>query len=264
MSTLYISRLIKLAEEAAQVNEGAFETVSEKLAETLAKEGLIHLYGSGHSVLPCQEVFPRYGSYVGFNPLTDPRVMWHNVLGAGGVRELLWLERTENYAEKFLDHQPLNPGDSIIIFGHSGRNASGIDTALYAKKRGLFVVAITSTHNLDKPATHSSGKRLADAADAVIDTRAPIEDAIVPVQGWTRPVAGASTVLAMMMAHELIARTATKLSERGIEAPTFASPTIAGVTLHDTDVIYGKYRERMVQAQQKHLDFFQKRMEGEA
>jgi uncharacterized phosphosugar-binding protein len=214
-------------------------------------------------VLPCQEAFPRYGTYVGFNPLTDPRVMWHNVLGAGGVRELLWLERTENYAEKFLDHQPLNEGDSIIIFGHSGRNSSGIETALYAKERGMFVVAITSKNNLDKPATHSSGKRLADAADLVVDTCSPIEDAIVPVEGWSRPVSGSSTVLAMIMTHELIARTAQNLSKRGIELPTFASPTIAGVTLHDTDVIYGVYRERMIEAQKKHLPAFQAKMRGE-
>lgn len=262
MTSLYISRLIKLAEQAADDNAAAFEAAANTLSESLANKGLIHLYGSGHSVLPTQETFPRYGSYVGFNPLTDPRVMWHNVLGAGGVRELLWLERTENYAEKFLDHQPINKGDSIIIFGHSGRNASGIDTALYCKERGVFVVAITAKANLDKPATHSSGKRLADAADLVIDTCAPIEDAIVPVDGWSRPVSGSSTVLAMILAHELIARTAEALSKKGVEMPVFSSPTIAGVTLHDTDIIYGIYRERMIEAQQKHLKTFQKKMEG--
>lgn len=264
MSSLYISRLVKIAEETAATNEPAFEAAANALSTSLAKEGLVHLFGSGHSVLPCQETFPRYGSYVGFNPLTDPRVMWHNVLGAGGVRELLWLERTENYAEKFLDHQPLNPGDSIVIFGHSGRNSSGIDTALYAKKRGLTVVAITAKQNLDKPATHSSGKRLADAADIVIDTGAPIEDAIVQVKGWSRPVSGSSTVLAMMMMHELVSRTAVKLADKGIELPTFASPTIAGVTLLDTDIIYGVYREKMLKAQEKHLDFFKDRMSGKA
>lgn len=263
MSSQYISRLLKLAERAANENEKAFGEAAIALSSTIEKEGLVHLYGSGHSVLPAQETFPRYGSFVGFNPLTDPRVMWHNVLGAGGVRELLWLERTERYAEKFLDHQPLNPGDSIVIFGHSGRNASGIDTALYAKKRGITVVAITAKANLDKPATHSSGLRLADAADIVIDTCAPVEDAIVPVEGWSRPVAGSSTVLAMMMMHELVARTALALGEKGIELPTFASPTIAGVTLHDTDQIYGVYRERMIRAQEKHLDFFKQRMRGE-
>ncbi len=262
MSTLYISRLLQLAETAAGANEAAFEAASAAIAETLAGKGLVHLYGSGHSVLPVQETFPRYGSYVGFNPLTDPRLMWHNVLGAGGVRELLWLERTEHYAEKFLDHQPINEGDTVIIFGHSGRNASGIDTALYCKARGLTVVAITARANLDKPATHTSGKRLADAADIVIDTGAPIEDAIVPIKGWSRPVSGASTVLAMIMMHELVSRSAQKLADRGVELPVFASPTIAGVTLHDTDIIYGIYRERMLEAQQKHLPQFKKTMEG--
>jgi uncharacterized phosphosugar-binding protein len=259
---LYIPRLVELIAKASTANGEAFDTVATRLADTLQNEGLIHLYGSGHSVLPCQEAFPRYGSYIGFNPLTDPRVMWHNVLGPGGVRELLWLERTEKYAEKYLDQQPLSGGDSIIIFGHSGRNASGIDTALYAKKRGLFVVAVTSKNNLDKPATHSSGKRLADAADVVIDTCAPIEDAIVPIEGWSRPVSGSSTVLAMTMMHELIARTAEALAKRGIELPVFASPTIEGVTLHDTDVIYGIYREQLIKAQQKHLSTYQATMKG--
>jgi uncharacterized phosphosugar-binding protein len=264
MSTLYISRLLQLAEKAGDANAAAFDQAAAAMSASLASKGLVHLYGSGHSVLPVQETFPRYGSYVGFNPLTDPRVMWHNVLGAGGVRELLWLERTEKYAEKFLDHQPLNAGDTIVVFGHSGRNSSGIDTAIYAKKRGLTVVAITAKANLDKPATHSSGKRLADAADIVIDTGAPIEDAIVPIKGWSRPVSGSSTVLAMMMMHELIARTAQRLADQGIELPVFASPTIAGVTLQDTDNIYGVYRERMIEAQQKHLPQFKKSMAGEA
>ena len=133
---------------------------------------------------------------------------------------MLWLERTENYAEKFLDHQPLNSGDAIVIFGHSGRNASGIDAAISSKKRGLTVVAITARANLDKPASHSSGKRLADAADILIDTGAPIEDAIVPIKGWGRPVGGSSTVLAMIsMMHELLSETAQKLADRGIELP---------------------------------------------
>jgi uncharacterized phosphosugar-binding protein len=179
--------------------------------------------------------------------------MWHNILGAGGVRELLWLERTEKYAEKFLDHQPLNAGDTIVIFGHSGSNASGIDTALYAKERGLTVIAITAQSNASKPATHSSGKRLPHAADIVIDTGAPVEDA----------VSGSSTVLAMIMMHELVSRTAQKLADKGIELPVFASPTIPGVTLHDTDIIYGQYREKMIDAQSKHLAQFKKTMANE-
>src|SRR3569833_3220423 len=131
MSTLYISRLLKIAEAAATANAAAFDKASSAIAETLAKKGLVHLYGSGHSVLPVQETYPRYGSYVGFNPLTDPRVMWHNILGAGGVRELLWLERTEKYAEKFLAHQPLNAGDTNVVFGFSGCFLSGFVSVFF-------------------------------------------------------------------------------------------------------------------------------------
>ncbi|MCX5581275.1 SIS domain-containing protein [Kaistia terrae] len=261
MTDFYLHRLIKLIETAGAANDAGLTEAAKRFSESLAQGGLIHLFGSGHSVLPTQEAFPRYGSFVGFNPLTDPRVMWHNVLGAGGVRELLWLERTENYIDKFLDHQPLNAGDSIIIYSHSGTNSAGIETAMYAKKRGLFVVAVTSKAN-DKPAKHSSGNRLKDVADIVIDTNSPVEDAIVPIEGWSRPVSGSSTVLAMVLTHELIARTADALSKKGLELPVFASPTIEGVTLHDTDVIYGIYREKMLEAQQKHLATFQETMKG--
>ncbi len=125
MTDLYIGRLVDLIAKASKANAEALGTVAARLADTLQSGGLVHLYGSGHSVLPCQEAFPRYGSYIGFNPLTDPRVMWHNVLGPGGVRELLWLERTEKYAEKYLDQQPLNAGDAMLIdpkVGHSFAN----------------------------------------------------------------------------------------------------------------------------------------------
>ncbi len=144
MPDQYLHRLADLIERAGATNDAALDEVAGRFADTLAGGGLVHLYGSGHSVLPCQEAFPRYGSYVGFNPLTDPRVMWHNVLGAGGVRELLWLERTEGYVDKFLAHQPLNEGDCLVVYSHSGRNAAGIEVAQYAKVRGLFVVAVSS------------------------------------------------------------------------------------------------------------------------
>jgi uncharacterized phosphosugar-binding protein len=264
MPDQYLHRLAELIERAGATNDAALDEVSGRFADSLAGGGLVHLYGSGHSVLPCQEAFPRYGSYVGFNPLTDPRVMWHNVLGAGGVRELLWLERTEGYVDKFLAHQPLNEGDCLVVYSHSGRNAAGIEVARYGKERGLFVVAVSSGANRDQPSSHSSGQLLADVADVLVDTGAPVEDAIVPVEGWSRPVAGSSTVLAMVLTHELIARTAVVLAGRGIELPTFASPTVPGVTLGDTDRVYAVYRERMLEAQRRQLPAFRAAMGADA
>ncbi|MBT1154775.1 SIS domain-containing protein [Aminobacter anthyllidis] len=108
----------------------------------------------------CKPV-PLVSCQIGFNPLTDPRVIWQR---AGlGRRARASMARAHREIRRKIprppaDHQPLNPGDSIIIYGHSGRNASAIDAALHAKKRGLFVVAITSKNNLDKPARQEFGR----------------------------------------------------------------------------------------------------------
>src|SRR6266704_6444257 len=78
-------------------------------ADSIARGGLAHLFGSGHSVIPVLDVFPRYGSFAGFHPLLDSRLMWFQVLGSGGVRELLKLERTEGYIREFLSNFKLAP-----------------------------------------------------------------------------------------------------------------------------------------------------------
>lgn len=238
----YTHAMISLLNEFATSQNDVLDRVAHQCAETLNNKGLIHLFGSGHSVIPTLDAYPRYGSFVGLHPLNDPRLMWHNVLGPGGVRELLWLERTEHYIDKFLDHEPLNAGDVIVIYSHSGKNAAGIDAAIYAKAKGLFVVAVTSKANMSRPGPHSSGKHLAELADAVIDTGVPVEDAVVQVPGWDRPLGGASTVVASIISHEIIVRTGTVLAADGKPAlPTFVSPTVAGASVSSNDEVFAEH-----------------------
>lgn len=241
----FISRLIHLLDQLATQQGPVFDEVSGHMVETLAAGGLVHLFGSGHSVLPTQEAFPRYGSFIGLNPLNDPRLMWHNILGPGGVRELLWLERTEGYIEKFLAHEPLRKGDVMVVYSHGGRNAAPVEAAQYAKAQGLWVVAVTSAATMNLPRPHSSGLHIGEIADAVIDTGVPIEDAVVTVEGWDRPAAGASTTLAFACTQELIARTAIGLAARGVTLPTFVSPTVPGASVESNDEVFEAYQQLM-------------------
>jgi uncharacterized phosphosugar-binding protein len=237
----YTHAVISLLEKLADTQDEVLDLVAQKCAETLSNKGLIHLFGSGHSVIPTLEAFPRYGSFVGLYPLNDPRLMWHNVLGPGGVRELLWLERTENYIDKFLEHEPLVAGDVIVIYSHSGKNAAGIDAALYAKQKGLFVVAVTARGNMETPGSHSSGQRLPDVADAVVDTGVPVEDAVVWLEGWNRPLGGSSTVIASIVSHEIITRTGAILAGQGVTVPTFVSPTVEGASVSSNDEVFAEH-----------------------
>lgn len=239
---VYTRELISLLQKMSETQNDALDEAARACADTLSRQGLIHLFGSGHSVIPTLDAFPRYGSFVGLHPLNDPRLMWHNVLGPGGVRELLWLERTENYIDKFLEHEALSAGDVLVVYSHSGKNAAGIDAAVYAKNKGLFVVAVTSVANKAIPGRHSSGKHLSELADVTIDTGVPIEDAVVNVPGWDRPLGGTSTVVATVVSHELITRTGAVLAEQGHAAiPTFVSPTVKGASLSSNDEVFAEH-----------------------
>src|SRR5512145_2667035 len=162
-ATAYHDAITKVLDDIRRTQIGKIQQAGEAIAGAIASGGLAWLYGSGHSVIPVMDVSPRYGSFVGFVPLYDPRLMWSNVVGPGGARELLWIERQEGYAPVFLQSYPLRPGDCFVVFSHGGLNAAPIEAALYAKQRGLSVITVSSLANAKaaKP-THSSGKVLSD------------------------------------------------------------------------------------------------------
>lgn len=141
--------------------------------------------------------------------------MWTNVIGPGGARELLWLERQEGYARVFLRSYPLLPVDCMLVFSHGRLNAAPVEVALEARSLGLTVISVSSHENARaaRP-THSSGKRLSDLAHIAIDNCVPPEDAVVDV-GQVERVGAASTVAAVSIAMALVAETAAHLSKMG-------------------------------------------------
>jgi uncharacterized phosphosugar-binding protein len=247
----YTARLIALLENLAKTQDEVLDRVARRCAATVEQRGLIHLFGSGHSVIPVLDAFPRYGSFVGLHPLTDPRLMWHNVLAPGGVGELLWLEREEGYIEHFLSHEPINAGDVLVVYSHSGRNAAGIEAAMYGAKRSVFTVAVTSMANKARTPAHSSGNHLSDVCDEVIDTGVPVEDAVVTLDGGERPFGGASTVVAAVVSHELITRTAAIVVGHGGSLPTFVSPTVPGASVSSNDEVFAAHRALLHEAEGK-------------
>src|SRR5260370_36426492 len=137
----FLARLVTILRDLRDAQREAFAAVAEQMTSTIAGGGLVHLSGRRHSVRRVMDTSPRYGSFVGFNPLTDPRLMWSSVLGPGGIRELLWLERAEGYVERFLSHEAISPGDTLIVFSHSGRNAAPVEAARNGPAHGTAVVA---------------------------------------------------------------------------------------------------------------------------
>jgi uncharacterized phosphosugar-binding protein len=221
----------------------AIKAAARTMAASIRKKGRVYMFGSGHSVIPVLDIFPRYGSFVGFFPLYDPRLMWSNVIGPGGARELLWLERQEGYIKVFLQSYPLEKRDTMLVFSHGGLNAAPIEMALEAKARGLKVVTVSSHANAKiGKRSHSSGRVLSEIADVAIDNHVPPEDALIDV-GQIERVAAGSTVAAVAVAMSLVAETAAVLAKTGRIPPTFVSPNVPGVPRGHMAGVYQAFTE---------------------
>lgn len=214
-STSYLRGLRQLLERIETQQAEQLESAAQIMASCIARGGIVHLFGSGHSMLPALEVFPRYGSFVGLHPIVDPRLFWFNVLGSFGVPEMLFLQNTEGYADVLLDGQHLRENDVLVVFSHGGTSAVVVDAARYAKKRNMTVVAISSSYASVGAARHSSGQRLGDLADLVVNTFAPRSEALVDIDGLQEPVGAVTTTLAMSAALAVVSRTAELLVELG-------------------------------------------------
>jgi uncharacterized phosphosugar-binding protein len=213
-----------------ETQAGAIADASRLCADAIAAGRLVHCFGSGHSRIPVEELFPRYGSYPGFNPMVELSMTFHTqVVGTNGQRQAMFIERVEGLAEAILANFELEPPDVMIVFSVGGLTAVPIEIAQGARRRGLPVIAVTSIeHSRAAAPGHSSGTRLLDHADVVIDLCTPPGDALVAIDGLEPPVGPGSTIAAAAIANELKSRTAALLVERGAMPPVLTSPVLVG------------------------------------
>jgi uncharacterized phosphosugar-binding protein len=106
----YLNRITEIVAAIRQTQAAKIAEAAQAFVKSIQSGGRVYLFGSGHSVIPVLDIFPRYGSFVGFQPIYDPRLMWSNVVGPGGARELLWLERQEGYVAVVLQSYRLQRG----------------------------------------------------------------------------------------------------------------------------------------------------------
>src|SRR5947209_13112013 len=153
-----------------RVRETQMEVIAQAAricAGTIAARGLVHLFGTGHSRIAVEEIFPRHGSFPGFHPIVELSLTYHTqVVGANGQRQAMYLEKLEGFGEIILRNFVFGPNDSFMVFSNSGVNGVVIDVALGAKARNLPLIGVVSVdHCLASAPKHSSGKRLTDICD---------------------------------------------------------------------------------------------------
>lgn len=220
------------------------EQAADWFSRSILAGRMVQVFGSGHSRIMVEEMWPRYGSFPGFNPIVELSLSFHNlVVGANGQRQAMFLENVSGLAERILRNFALRPLDSALVISSSGCNLVPIEMAAGFQARGLKVVAIISRrHSEASPSRHPEGKKLQDFADLVLDTGAPPGDAMVHVPGLEAPVSPGSTIGGCLLVNALKAEVAARLTAAG-QPPTVLSGAAVVGAQRATELFEAAYDE---------------------
>ena len=213
----YIAAARGVIERVAATQHEAIETAAVRCAGAIASGRLVHLFGSGHSRMAVEEVWPRYGSFPGFHPIVELSLTFHNqVVGTNGQRQAMFIENTPGLAAQVLRNFELDPADVLMVFSTSGTNVVPVEMAALAKDLGLYVIGVTSVEHCRwaRP-KQPGGRKLIDVADLILDNAAPAGDAAVRIPGLGSPVGPLSTIGNTVVANAVKCRVAELLTEAG-------------------------------------------------
>jgi uncharacterized phosphosugar-binding protein len=190
---------------------------SERFAATILSGRLVHVFGTGHSRMAVEEMFPRYGSFPGFHPIVELSMSYHNpVVGANGQRQAMFLENVQGFGPVLWRNFATTSADALLAISSSGCNAVTIDVAIEARRLGMFVVALTSLANAAASTSrHVSSRKLPEVADLVLDQHAPPGDSAVWIPGLETPVAPLSSITSCTIINLIKAEVARLLTEAG-------------------------------------------------
>lgn len=223
-----VERRLRLARER---NRASIVEAARIVADTVARDGIVRAFGTGHSQILAMELADRAGGLAPIDVIVDP---------TGGRAE-----NVEGYAPTLLHPDQVQPPDCLIVASTSGRNAAPIEMALVARARGVGVIAVTSVAFSSAVATrHSSGQRLLDVADVVLDTCGDVGDAEIHVDGVPVAVGPTSTIIGAALLNAVMVEAVSELARQGINVPVFASQNVDGTSEYNA-AINARYRARI-------------------
>ncbi len=229
LSAGYLASITALMQRIQDEEHEPLERAAALVADHVAADRIVHIYGpGGHSNLGSQEVFFRAGGLMHVSAVLD-----EGTLLSGGALRSMAVERLPGYGRIVIERLGLSEHDLLVLVNAYGINAALIDAALTARAAGATIIGFSShTHasetSRDHPARHPSRQNLHDLVDVAIDTKVPIGDAVVQIDGVAERTGAVSTFANAFSLNSLVIRAIALLAERGIDPPIWRSGNAPG------------------------------------
>lgn len=244
----YLQRSRQLLETVEQQHD-AIQTAAQWFSKTILAGRMVHVFGSGHSRILVEEMWPRYGSFPGFNPIVELSLTFHNlVVGANGQRQAMFLENISGFAERILRNFDISSEDTALIISSSGTNIVPVEMAeLFQQKKVRVVSILTRQHSAASESKRPDGKKLGDFSNLILDTGAPLGDAMIKIKDLETPVAPGSTIGGVLLVNCIKAETARLLTEAGQPPKVLSAANVVGAAKAKTlfESAYDEHAHRL-------------------
>jgi uncharacterized phosphosugar-binding protein len=238
---VYLAEAARALGRLSQQQGASIAAAAAATANALEADGVLHVFGCGHSHLLAEEAFYRAGGLAAVNPILDPRLMFQE-----GALASTHAERESGYAARILEREDVRAVDVAIVASNSGRNAVPIEMALELRARGVTVIAITSlAHAQGVTARHASGRKLYEIADIVVDTGIAAGDAAITLPGTKLKMGPLSTVVGAALVHAIVIEAAALLVQRGHDPLVLPSANLDTTSQEDLERALSGYAGRI-------------------
>ena len=220
----YFAAVLEMVDEILQTQSQEIERAANIVSQTIAQDGLVHTVGVGHSHCLAEDVFWRAGTLVQIHAILES-----SMIGTTEIVKSAYMEKLEGTGSILCDYHRIAPPDALIAISNSGNNAMPIDVAIEARKRGVKVIAVCSVKYAESlKARHSSGKKLLDVSDVVIDNCGQIGDTCLSLEGLEQGLGPTSTITGAFITNSVLVQAAANLQEMGIEPMVYWSGNLEG------------------------------------
>lgn len=244
LAKAYLEKASAILKKIEESQLGKIEEAAEIISQAIVDGHMLFAFGCSHSSLPVQEIFYRAGGLMLVNPIFGPGLSLEDFPPTFTSK----MERLEGYGRLLLDRLPTKAGDVLLLVSVSGRNAVPVDMAMAAKEKGMKVIGLTSMeYTTSVSSRHSSGKRMYELVDVVIDNPVPAGDAILEVEGVPQKICPISGVTSCAILHALIAATVEKLLAKGFTPPVHLADNVPGGDEYNKR-LRAEYKDRMLYA----------------